>query len=118
MSQLATYDLPDILTIEVDKHNVPVYPNPGTLVKHKSDLSSLGTCISRHWGPDDKPMQVTVLWAKPPRTFSNVIFPKVRKTSPTLLANQLVSVQPMTAPAGGIFYMNYTYGSGSNGGKV
>lgn len=118
MSQLATYDLPTISPIDVDNHGIPVDVNPGVLVRHKSDICSLGTCVSRRWGPDDRPMQVTVLWAQPPRGFRDVTFPKVRKVAQPLMANSLVSIQPMSRPAGGIFYMDYTYNSGSNGKKV
>lgn len=38
-----------------------------------------------------------------------VMFPMIRRVYPTLIANKLVSVQPLTAPTGVIYYMVYTY---------
>lgn len=38
-----------------------------------------------------------------------VMFPMIRRVFPNLIANQLVSVQPITAPTGVIYYVNYTY---------
>jgi hypothetical protein len=43
--------------------------------------------------------------------FSNVAFPIVRRVFGGLVANELVSIQPMTLPSGLIFYLDYTYGS-------
>lgn len=43
--------------------------------------------------------------------FSNIAFPIVRKVFGGLVANELVSVQPMSLPSGLIFYLDYTYGS-------
>jgi len=43
-------------------------------------------------------------------------FPTVRQTYPQmLLAQQIVSVQPMTIPSGLIFYLDYTYGTKVSG---
>ena len=42
--------------------------------------------------------------------FTKYIFPILRRVFPNLIANQLVSVQPMTAPVGGIFTYEYKYG--------
>lgn len=42
--------------------------------------------------------------------FTGLTFPIVRKVFPQhLVINDLVSVQPMTAPAGSVFYMDYKY---------
>jgi len=41
-------------------------------------------------------------------------FPHVRKVSPTLISQQVVSVQPMSLPSGLLFYLDYSYTSGSN----
>ena len=38
-----------------------------------------------------------------------VMFPVIRRVMPELIANKLVSVQPLTAPTGVIYYINYTY---------
>lgn len=43
--------------------------------------------------------------------FSNIAFPIVRRVFGGLVANELVSVQPMSLPSGLIFYLDYTYGS-------
>ena len=44
-------------------------------------------------------------------SFTRLAFPMIRQTFSTLIANELVSVQPMTAPAGMLFYMDYRYDS-------
>jgi hypothetical protein len=44
-------------------------------------------------------------------SFTKYIFPILRNTFPNLIANQIVSVQPMTAPVGAVFYMDYVYGT-------
>ena len=44
--------------------------------------------------------------------FSAVAFPIVRRVFGGLIANDLVSVQPMSLPSGLIFFMDFTYGSG------
>ena len=58
--------------------------------------------------------EVAVLWSDEPQSgFDKFAFPIIRQVSPRLTANSIGSIQPMTAPTGGIFYMDYTYGSGS-----
>lgn len=47
--------------------------------------------------------------------FSNIAFPIVRRVFGGLVANELVSIQPMSLPAGLIFYLDYTYGSNVGG---
>lgn len=47
--------------------------------------------------------------------FINVAFPIVRKVFSGLIANEIVSVQPMSLPAGLIFYLDFTYGSNVGG---
>lgn len=47
--------------------------------------------------------------------FSTIAFPIVRRVFGGLVANELVSVQPMSLPAGLIFYLDYTYGSNQGG---
>jgi len=39
----------------------------------------------------------------------NVLFPVIRRVFPSLIANQLVSVQPIQAPTGVIYYIDYTF---------
>jgi len=41
--------------------------------------------------------------------FTKYTFPILRRVWPNLIANQIVSVQPMTAPVGGIFYYEKKY---------
>ncbi|MFA4971368.1 MAG: hypothetical protein WC683_02060 [bacterium] len=41
--------------------------------------------------------------------FTKYAFPVLRRVFPNLIANQLVSVQPMTSPVGGIFYYEKKY---------
>ena len=43
--------------------------------------------------------------------FAAVAFPLVRRVFGNLLANDLVSVQPMSLPSGLIFFMDFTYGN-------
>ncbi len=43
-------------------------------------------------------------------SFTKYIFPILRRVFPNLIANRIVSVQPMTAPVGGIFSYEYKYG--------
>ena len=53
------------------------------------------------------------------RGFTNIAFPIVRRVFGGLIANELVSIQPMSLPSGLLFYLDYTYGgnlAGDNGG--
>lgn len=43
--------------------------------------------------------------------FTKFIFPTIRRSWPQLLAYNLVSVQPMTAPVGAIFFWRYRHGT-------
>lgn len=47
--------------------------------------------------------------------FTNVAFPIVRRVFAGLIANEIVSVQPMSLPTGLLFYLDYTYGSSVGG---
>jgi hypothetical protein len=49
--------------------------------------------------------------------FTNIAFPIVRRVFGGLVANELVSIQPMSLPSGLLFYLDYTYGS-NNGPHV
>lgn len=49
------------------------------------------------------------------RGFTNIAFPIVRRVFGGLIANDLVSVQPMSLPSGLLFYLDYTYGSDIGG---
>ncbi len=52
------------------------------------------------------------------RGFTNIAFPIVRRVFGGLVANDLVSVQPMSLPSGLLFYLDYTYGSNVGGDAV
>ena len=43
--------------------------------------------------------------------FTKFIFPVLRRVFPNLIANEIVSVQPMTAPVGAVFFLDYIYGT-------
>jgi hypothetical protein len=47
--------------------------------------------------------------------FSNIAFPIVRRVFGGLVANELVSIQPMSLPSGLIFYLDYSYGTNVGG---
>lgn len=47
--------------------------------------------------------------------FASVAFPIVRRVFGGLIANQLVSVQPMSLPSGLIFFLDFTYTDGAAG---
>ena len=49
------------------------------------------------------------------RGFSNIAFPIVRRVFGNLIANELVSIQPMSLPSGLLFYLDYTYGTDVKG---
>ena len=49
------------------------------------------------------------------RGFQNVAFPIVRRVFGGLVANELVSIQPMSLPSGLLFYLDYTYGTSQGG---
>lgn len=48
-------------------------------------------------------------------SFTKYIFPLLRRVFPNLIANELVSVQPMTAPVGLVFFLDYIYGTTKGG---
>jgi hypothetical protein len=50
--------------------------------------------------------------------FSNIAFPIVRRVFGGLVANELVSIQPMSLPSGLLFYLDYSYGSDVGGETV
>ena len=49
------------------------------------------------------------------RGFTNIAFPIVRRVFGGLIANELVSIQPMSLPSGLLFYLDYTYGTNQGG---
>ena len=53
--------------------------------------------------------EVSTMAAGDVEGFASVAFPIVRRVFGGLLANDLVSVQPMSLPAGLIFFLDFTY---------
>jgi len=49
--------------------------------------------------------------------FQNIAFPIVRRVFGGLIANELVSVQPMSLPSGLLFYLDYQFGSAGKAGN-
>jgi len=43
--------------------------------------------------------------------YTKYIFPLIRRVWPNLIANEIASVQPMTAPIGAIFFLEYLHGT-------
>ena len=52
-----------------------------------------------------------VLYAKKAKPWSGVALPIVKRVFADISAKDFVSVQPMTAPAGAVFYMDFVYGT-------
>jgi hypothetical protein len=50
--------------------------------------------------------------------FTSIAFPIVRRVFGGLVANELVSIQPMSLPSGLLFYLDYTYGSNVGAAKA
>lgn len=85
---------------------------PGMRVVHCTDSKSEGLVIGVMLDT------VTVLWQKIPKyliKFAEIAFPIIRRVPTPLIAQELCTVQPMSLPSGLIFYLDYTYGSGSKG---
>ena len=88
---------------ESDSSSRPLWP--GDAITHK-DFGGKGIII----GIDAT--LITVLWSTAPT--DPFAFPASRRVFAQTFAKQIVSVQPMTMPSGGVFYLDYTYDSGSN----
>lgn len=43
--------------------------------------------------------------------FSNIVLPIIRRVMPQVIANEIIGVQPMAAPAAQVFTLKYRYGS-------
>lgn len=62
--------------------------------------------------------KASILWSSDPypiSDFSKFSMPLIRRVFHSLSAPSLISIQPMSVPAGGIFYQEYKFGSGSFG---
>ena len=51
-------------------------------------------------------------------TLNRVILPVIRRVMPTVIANELVGVQPMTGPVGQIHTLRVRYADSSDGNEV
>jgi hypothetical protein len=49
------------------------------------------------------------------KAFTTFGFPLIRRVFPNLIANELVSVQPMTMPTAMVFYLDFAYGTSIRG---
>lgn len=85
---------------------------PGVLVRHALQKGTRGTLVAV-WDGEDGGRHYSVLWSHPPD--GKVNFPGITKAKQGLIAHELIKVQPMSLPSGLLFYMDYTYGSGSAG---
>ncbi len=75
-------------------------------------LASLDPAVAAwYWviGPERGRETVRVGLPDPIFGFTKMIFPILRRIVPSLIANELVSVQPMSLPSGLLFYMDYRY---------
>jgi hypothetical protein len=94
----------------------PLKPDvaPGELVREKFDEASRGMVVSVVGD------RVVVLWSKVP-VWLTVTLPQIRQVFVSSISQSLASVQPMSAPVGGVFFKEFTYGanppSGSLGSK-
>lgn len=112
MSQLEQHPVTSL--VAVDSGAI----EPGSLVRHVDWERSMGIVVSfvhAEYVPHQEtpPAQVLVLWTRSPGLFGFPL-PPIRRVNYQAIAKQLVSVQPMTVPAGSVFYLDYTYGSDSN----
>ena len=53
------------------------------------------------------------VWAEKENATKPFIFPGTKRIFPSLIANQMITVQPMSLPSALPFYLDYTFGSGS-----
>lgn len=74
-------------------------------LKNDAPVSGYGTVIACDGA------SCTVLWSQQPTDdgFGSFVMPVARRVYPSLVANSIVSVQPMSAPVGSLFYLDYTY---------
>lgn len=76
-------------------------------------LEEAGAAAGWYWviGPArgrPRPAIQISTWSKH-QAFASITFPIVRRVFHSLVANELVVAQPMSAPSGALFYMEYLY---------
>lgn len=103
----------------------PLAPDECNCSKHRPPLTD---CVQR-----DEDFRTCTYWRKPTplwrrifdklnplywwrrrnrkRLFTHMSFPLVKRVFPNMIANEIVSVQPMTAPSAALFYLDYTFGT-------
>ena len=63
----------------------------------------------------DEEADEIIRWLKyPPVPVPRIIMPMIRKILPGLIANEIIGIQPMSAPTGEIFTMKVTYDEDRN----
>jgi hypothetical protein len=87
---------------------------PGSAVVHTSArIKSYGIIISLEGST------ALVLWSIYDDALERFVFPAIRKVQQrTFPMQNLVSIQPMSLPAGLTFYLDYTYGEQKPSGSV
>lgn len=102
LKKVHTYDLTPI--------EFPVTPvrlawiEPGILVKSVRDERALGLVVS----VDYNTLIVQVLWSVAPA--DRIKMPLPRRVFPSMVAKDLISIQPMTTSNTLLFYHDYKYG--------
>ena len=83
---------------------------PGSFVQHYK-RGGFGMVVAQ---TDD---QMTILWSVMPRnmTLLDMEFPPLKKVKQEPISQVITSVQPMTAPVSGVFFLDYQYPTGSLG---
>jgi len=82
----------------------------------RKKLRQLWNGLSRLFRREQPPQPQPPQPQPPPQVpeFTKFIFPVLRSVMPSLIAHEVVSVQPMTAPIGAMFYMDYIYRQGNS----
>lgn len=97
---------------------------PGVLVRHLRPDVKLGKDVTFAESGTGVVFAVIgdechVLWSEIPDVekdldlFKQFAMPLTRRVFPQMIANQLVSIQPMVMPSSKSFYLDYTYGQSS-----
>jgi len=47
------------------------------------------------------------------RRFRKVLLPIIQRVLPSIIAQQLIGIQPMTGPVASVYSLRYSYGSGN-----
>lgn len=83
-------------------------PNPRLTVTITSPNSWAKFVFSQEEADSNGAIDQPVLVRKNGHKFT---FPAIRKVFPSMISQEIVSVQPMSLPAGALFYLDYQYGA-------